>query len=747
MRRILSITSVVVLVALALAGCRKDPIEFDQIGTLNLQLVKGFSYKTHNKGLWETFNATVTVIYESGEDVVYNCVFSDPTGSGVYSCDNSGDRIYIIRNMKFRINIDAEVDGDAVNGTIPESETEWLVFSDDVEELSVPNVMLYAGKARLGITLREVGGDCVHVFASLTEYEQDSTAQNSYMEGGFYYIEKKFADLSVSQEEWTFFPVERYAEQADGGEALTGDLEGFISELDTATEYSIKAFVATENLELYSRTVNFKTTSSVDSIMTMVTTEVNAGVDNVSITGRVYMKNDHDISKISYIGAYIYPTATPESVFSYGGTLDGDVLSINIESGLSENTEYTYYLYAMYDDDYNRECKSVESTFATEGSREFTVSTGRCTVTGVSDVQATMYGDIISGNLEYSSELGFYYGTTADNLSSFVAGQIMQGQNTFTATLDGSNYGVGTTVYYCAVVKSVDSYGDTLEFKGSNMNFTLQDSPEVTCAEPYQASTYSFDIACTINSNGRTCSEYGLLYQLTGTNDSVPTLEYGADGVLTKTFASSASGSLNITLDGLQVGSMYAYCLYAKYGDEIVVSQTYVYETYSIGGSGRYDGGTVFYAGTDFTLEMIYLGEMPDQTESSTLAWGAEGELVITTDVPSTSGTVTSGLSNTEAIVAQYGLVNTYAAPACRLINEDAYLPSTSEMEALCESINNAEGQSEVYIESGTYWTSDEVDADNARALVIESDGVSATYTVSTSPKSTLNSYICVFRY
>ena len=290
MKRFLSVILVAVLVGLALVGCRKDPIELNQIGTINLQLVKGFSHKNqvHNKGLWETFEATVTIIYESGEDVVYNCVFSDPTGSGVYSNDNTGDRIYIIRNMNFRIKIEGVVDGESVSGLIPESENEWLIYTDDTEELNVPRVMLYAGKTRLGIMLKEIGGDYVHAYASLAEYEQPDSGVYEEVWGGFYYIEKKFADLNVSQEEWNFFPVENYG--ADQ-EPLNnnGVFEGFISELDTATEYSIRAYASMRDLELYSRTVNFTTGNKVDSIMTLVTTELNVGVDFVNLQGRIHM--------------------------------------------------------------------------------------------------------------------------------------------------------------------------------------------------------------------------------------------------------------------------------------------------------------------------------------------------------------------------------------------------------------------------------------------------------------------------
>ena len=745
MKRFLSIISVVALVALALVGCRKDPIEFNQVGVINMQLVKGFSHKNkvQSKGIWDTFEATVTIIYQSGEDVVYNCVFSDPTGSGVYSNDNTGDRIYIIRNMNFRIRIEGSVDGESVSGVIPEAETEWLIFTDDTEELNVPPVMLYAGKTRLGIMIKEVGGDYVHAYAKLAEYEQPDSGIYEEVWGGFYYIEKKFADLNVSLEEWNFYPVENYGHDQEVMNP-SGVFEGFISDLALETEYSIKAYASMSDIELFSRTVDIKTGSTVDSIMTLVTTELNAGVDFASIRGRIYMKEGYDLSNVNEVGVVAYPVGSPDSERWFYGELDGEDFYVNM-SELEENTEYKYYLFAYYYDGYSRTCKSVESSFATEGSRTFVVNTGRYTINGVSDVSAVLYGEIVSGNIEYSSEIGFYFGRSADDMTEFVAGEIVAGQNTFTATLSGNNLGAGSTIYYCAVVK-VEYNGELNEYKGSNMNFTMQRAPELTCSQPTRRSTYSFDIPCNINHNGRTCSEYGFLYRYYDyeeggdPQDSLPDIQYN-DGVSSKkTFTSSVSGNVTLTLNGLSVGNGYAYCLYAKYGDEYVYSDVNIESTYEIGGDGRY--GVVFYAGTDFTLEAI----IEQDQGTSDVVWGETGELVITTDVPS-SGSLVSGLSNTEAIIAHYGLVDTYAAPACRIAHSGSYLPSAAEMEALARVY--IEGDAEmIYLQDGSYWTSDEVDADNAKVVTIDSSAQTPTYTTSTVSKQQSNvKFVSVYRY
>lgn len=106
---------------------------------------------------------------------------------------------------------------------------------------------------------------------------------------------------------------------------------------------------------------------------------------------------------------------------------------------------------------------------------------------------------------------------------------------------------------------------------------------------------------------------------------------------------------------------------------------------------------------------------------------------------------MTSGLSNTEAIIARYGLVDTYAAPACRIENSGSYLPSAAEMEAIARLLQ--EGTSDMYLDGGTYWTSDEVDADNAKAVIIDVSGQTPTYTISTVSKQTEGQYVSVYRY
>ena len=170
------------------------------------------------------------------------------------------------------------------------------------------------------------------------------------------------------------------------------------------------------------------------------TSELNAGVDFASIRGRIYMKEGYDLSKVNEVGVVAYPAGSPDSERWFYGELDGEDFYVNM-SELEQNTEYKYYLFAYYYDSYSRTCRSVESTFATEGSREFVVNTGRYSITGISNASALLYGEIVSGSVEYSSAIGFYYGNSPQTMTNFVEGELLSGQNTFTATLSGNALG------------------------------------------------------------------------------------------------------------------------------------------------------------------------------------------------------------------------------------------------------------------------------------------------------------------
>ena len=61
MKRILLFVSLFFLVVVAFLGCHKDPIEFGNVGVLNLSLQR--NYKTANKGVLESFDARVTIYY------------------------------------------------------------------------------------------------------------------------------------------------------------------------------------------------------------------------------------------------------------------------------------------------------------------------------------------------------------------------------------------------------------------------------------------------------------------------------------------------------------------------------------------------------------------------------------------------------------------------------------------------------------------------------------------------------------
>ena len=110
MKRNLFLVIIAILSLAFINGCHKDPLDMGKVGFLRLEVRKG--YKTINKGAVESFYATVTVAYANNEEIVYNCLFTDPSNTGVYSNDlNEGDRLYVRKGEEFRLIIEADIDG------------------------------------------------------------------------------------------------------------------------------------------------------------------------------------------------------------------------------------------------------------------------------------------------------------------------------------------------------------------------------------------------------------------------------------------------------------------------------------------------------------------------------------------------------------------------------------------------------------------------------------------------------------
>ena len=84
-RRILLLVTIFILAVVAFMGCHKDPLDYGNVGVLNLNLQRG--YKTMNKGALESFDARVTIYYSEKDTISYNCRFIDTNGDGLYNND------------------------------------------------------------------------------------------------------------------------------------------------------------------------------------------------------------------------------------------------------------------------------------------------------------------------------------------------------------------------------------------------------------------------------------------------------------------------------------------------------------------------------------------------------------------------------------------------------------------------------------------------------------------------------------
>lgn len=147
MKRISLIGVVLFLAFVAFVGCHKEPIDFGNVGMLNIGLTRG--YKTANKTAIELFDARVTVYYSEEDTVAYNCHFADLDGDGRYANDLSeDDRVYVRSDVGFWVGVWAVIQGDTV--VAMSDPTNLLYLSEDTPVLDV-NLVLEAGFPRIVI--------------------------------------------------------------------------------------------------------------------------------------------------------------------------------------------------------------------------------------------------------------------------------------------------------------------------------------------------------------------------------------------------------------------------------------------------------------------------------------------------------------------------------------------------------------------------------------------------------------------
>lgn len=144
--------TIFILAVVAFMGCHKDPLDYGNVGVLNLNLQRG--YKTMNKGALESFDARVTIYYSEKDTISYNCRFVDTDGDGLYNNDPSAlDCLYARREVGFWVGVQAVIQGDTVSGmTDP---TALLYLSEENPVIDV-TIVLEAGYPRIVLNANPV---------------------------------------------------------------------------------------------------------------------------------------------------------------------------------------------------------------------------------------------------------------------------------------------------------------------------------------------------------------------------------------------------------------------------------------------------------------------------------------------------------------------------------------------------------------------------------------------------------------
>ena len=154
------------LAVVAFMGCHKDPLDYGNVGVLNLNLQRG--YKTMNKGAVESFDARVTIFYSEKDTISYNCRFVDVNGDGLYNNDPSAlDCIYVRREVGFWVGVQAVIQGDTVSGM---SDPIALLYLSDENSVVDVTIVLEAGYPRIVMsTNTEVVGEDILIFGEVLE--------------------------------------------------------------------------------------------------------------------------------------------------------------------------------------------------------------------------------------------------------------------------------------------------------------------------------------------------------------------------------------------------------------------------------------------------------------------------------------------------------------------------------------------------------------------------------------------------
>lgn len=766
MKRNLFLVIIAILSLAFINGCHKDPLDMGKVGFLRLEVRKG--YKTINKGAVESFYATVTVAYANNEEIVYNCLFTDPSNTGVYSNDlNEGDRLYVRKGEEFRLIIEADIDGYHVVG-----ESGTVVYSDDMD-LTTVEIVLRAGQTRIAIYAPkddEIFGNYVVAYGEILE----NISQDPIREAGIMCVPKSVYDTYESPDAFTFDNeinssdwITEYYFSGSHDEENVSDITKFsvvLRGLESNTRYCMRAFTFSEGDSslnyCYSRIVEFSTNNNVAHDISVVTNDAdNVTIESVDVAGRVVLLDGNSADSVVEKG-FVFDTydnyvANSSNLdyyrnnsFTYPAnevTMQGDdviVFSSTVE-GLQEGGTYVFRAYAIFRD---QPYYGAVKMFAVPQDPANIMIQADEVSSVLTSAYVDLQGSIINDAGYEFSELGFRYvfidaGTTPPTslsaLTETARGSVVSGRFSSRVNLPIVNkvmyyspYAITTTGY--------TAYGDM----SSAVSIEPANVPSVSLQQGNLSArtTHSLTVSCYVDANGRSDCECGIVY-------AIDTTDHASYDTVKK--VSSSSGTEEFVLNGLRKGTSYTYLAYIRVVDEFITTDAYTAVTLQEGDNGP-GGGIIFYADdtNGFALEYVMPdGNGPDQEEGDSVIWGSTAGIALNTDAP--SSITVSGRTNTESIVTYHnsiGFTDDYAALKCYQSTQggknDWYLPTSVELQALIDYMTNI--GSELYTNQGGFWTSDEQNASNAVAFVEDSNYALVQGTVS---KDQPLSYVLVRRF
>lgn len=764
MKRYLFLVFVAFLAMTFIVGCHKDPLDMGKVGFLRIELKKG--YKTMNKGAVESFYATVTVAY-SDEEVVYNCLFTDPSNTGVYSNDLSeGDRLYVRKGEEFKLIIEADIDGYHVVG-----ESATIIYSEDMD-MSTIEIVLRAGQTRIAVYAPkddEIFGNYIVAYGEILE----NISQMPIREAGIMCVPKSIYDSYESPDAFTFENENNssnwitefyYSEsQNEGDVSSVSKFSVVLRGLEPNTRYCMRAFTFSEGDSslnyCYSRVIEFSTNNNVAHDISVVTNDAdNITIESVDVAGRVVLLDGNSADSVTNMG-FIFDTydnyvANSSNLdyyrnnsFTYPASEvtprdDVIVFSSTVE-GLSEGGTYVFRAYAIFRD--QPYYGTVKMFAVPQDPANIRIQSDE-----VSSVLTSAYvdlqGNIINDAGYDFSEIGFKYvfidaGTSAptslSDLTETARGSIMSGRFSSRVNLPIVNK-IMYYVPYAITTTGYTAYGDM----SSAVSIEPANVPSVTLQQDNLSSrtTHSLTVSCYVDANGRSDCECGIVFV-------TDTADHASYDTVRK--VSSSSGTEEFVLNGLRKGTSYTYWAYIRVVDEFITTSDYTATTMAEGDRGP-GGGIIFYADDTNGFALEYLipgGNGPDQEEGDSVIWGSTAGIALNTDAP--SSITVSGRTNTEAIVSYHnsiGFTEDYAALKCYQSTQggknDWYLPTSVEMQALIDYTNNSDN--ELSYSQGGFWTSDEQNASNAVAFV---EGSNWTLEQGTVSKGQPLNYVMVRRF